>query len=184
MCCFAPFYSCVLLPSQTNGQVNGSKDRTVNQHVRLSEFIEARVDDARMLASIRHFPLARSLEDLHTSKKTKSSTTTRIRFDDDDNDATLDGDDVNQQNDADSDSPLIYDPIYMLTNMYHLLAYSNIVDVVQFTSHSKCLSYVFAALSSTCKQLRLLAYACLYRYVAHLESMTNSTKPNIDRSFH
>ena len=45
----------------------------------------------------------------------------------------------------------------------------NTVDVVQFVQ-TKCLSYLFASLSSECKQLRSLSYACIYRFASHLES--------------
>ncbi|CAF0751073.1 unnamed protein product [Brachionus calyciflorus] len=64
---------------------------------------------------------------------------------------------------------MVYDPVYLLPNLYDLLDYANIVDVLQFIQ-SKCLSYLLSSLSSQCSKLRSLAYGSIYRFISHLEN--------------
>ena len=66
----------------------------------------------------------------------------------------------------------VYDPVYLLPNLYNLLDYANIVDVLQFVQ-GRLLSFLFASLSSECAKLRSLSYACIYRFVSHLESLSD-----------
>jgi len=140
---------------------NNSPDNTDNldQQPKISDFITQRLSEALLLTACQNFPIDRKLEDLTTASV--SSDTDEDKFD---IDSLVIGSSVLDAK--------IYDPIYLLPNIYNLLDYGNVVDVVSFVN-SRCLSYLFAALSSECKNLRSLAYGSLYRFASHLESKLN-----------
>ncbi len=147
-----PKLDCLLFKLNNEGQIESLK-----QQPKIVDFISQKLNEMDLLTASQNFPIDRKLSDL--AKQNESS----------------EGFDLNSlvlSNDV-LDSK-IYDPIYLLPNIYYLLGYGNIVDVVQFVN-TRCLSYLFAALSCECDSLRSLAYAALYRFSTHLQSKTNFT---------
>ena len=127
-------------------------NENLNLQPKIVDFISAKLNEMSLFRTSQNFPT--ELEDLNEIASEK---------DDQFNMDSL----ILNNNVLDSK---IYDPIYILPNMYYLLDYGNIVDVVQFVNN-RCLSYLFSALSLECTHLRSLAYGSLYRFSSHLESM-------------
>ena len=155
---------------------NGGITTTIqNNEIKMSDFIEEIINDKQIDRSIENYPFERKLSDLDDEKEYFV------------NDFCHDQLFLND----------VYDPIYLLPNLYALLDYGlclylylfltffchlfkfvslfkgTVVDVTQFTQ-SKCLSYLFVALSSKCDTLRAIAYASIYRFKSHLESNTHT----------
>ena len=122
-----------------------NKQDYLNKQAKISDFITTKLNESVMISTIRNYPIERKMNDL-----------------------------VNDKNEFISLSKYfdskVYDPIYLLPNMFNLLDYSNIVDLIQFLQ-SKCLSLLMASLSSECQYLRLMSYGCIYRFLSHLESI-------------
>jgi hypothetical protein len=156
---------CLIFKAKADGAANNSD--ALNRQTKLADFIGSKLDETYLEASIHNFPLSRKLDNMGELYETKEAG-------------------LNSK---------IYDPIYLLPNMYNLLDYgrieyflilinlytikkicfykANIVDVLQFVQ-AKFLSYLFAATSSECPKLRSLAYASIYRFMSHLESKNDS----------
>lgn len=144
-----PKLDCLLFKLESDGQ----GETNLKQQPKIVDFISQRLTEMDLLTASQNFPINRKLADL-----TAASESVAEEFDF--NSLVLSNDVLDSK---------IYDPIYLLPNIYYLLDYGNIVDVVQFVN-SRCLSYLFSALSCECESLRSLAYAALYRFSSHLQS--------------
>ncbi len=154
-----PKLDCLLFNSKKSSDGPSDNTENLDQQPKISDFITQKLNEASLLTACQNFPIDRKLEDLTITSDSKST--------------TQDNFDINTL--VYSNSVLdakIYDPIYVLPNIYNLLDYGNIVDIVQFVN-TRCLSYLFSALSCECQNLRSLAYGSLYRFASHLESKLN-----------
>ena len=112
----------------------------LNKQAKIADFIALKLDEHKLSNTIQNFPISRKLADINQ-----------------------------EQLESNGDATKIYDPIYLLPNIFNLLNFANIVDVIKFVQ-SRCLSFLFASLSIECDKLRSLAYSSLHLFVSHLEN--------------
>jgi hypothetical protein len=112
----------------------------LNKQAKIADFIALKLDEHKISSTIQNYPINRKLADVSQEQ---------IEFD--------------------GDGAKIYDPIYLLPNIFNLLNFANIVDVVKFVQ-ARCFSFLLASLTIECDKLRSLAYSSLYLFASHLEN--------------
>jgi hypothetical protein len=132
-----------VLMFKTLNEDSKASNEILNKQAKITDFIALKLEEYKLLNTIQNYPINRKLTDIAQFR-----------------------DDISTEDDEISK---VYDPVYLLPNIFNLLSYSNIVDVLKFVQ-SRCLSFLFASLTIECEQLRSLAYASLHLFVSHLEN--------------
>ena len=116
----------------------------LNKQAKITDFIALKLDEHKIQNTIQNYPISRKLSDLtqESLMETEAGCIEQAK---------------------------VYDPVYLLPNIFNLLNYANIVDVIRFVQ-SRCLSFLLASLTVECDRLRSLAYASLHLFVSHLEN--------------